>query len=256
MSGFASRQRIADYYFHDESDLVRSLAARARMTVAQNERVTQIAAELVDAARAGRRKFGGVDAFMHEYSLSSEEGVVLMCMAEALLRIPDEKTTDQLIADKIGGRDWQRHIGESDSLFVNASTWGLMLTGQVIDLGDLKQNPADTIGSKLKKLVNRSGEPVIRQAMRQSMRILGKQFVLGRNIKEAMDMSKKRQAEGYRFSYDMLGEAAMTAKDAVKYYAAYENALSALAKKAGPLKDGDIFARPSLSVKLSAIHPR
>lgn len=251
-----SRERIAENYFHDESHLVRTLAERARMTVGQNEEVMRIAEQLVAAARTGRRKFGGVDAFMHEYSLSSEEGVVLMCMAEALLRIPDEETIDQLIADKIGGRDWQRHVGESDSLFVNASTWGLMLTGQVIDLGGVGGKAADTISGKLKQFVNRSGEPVIRQAMRQAMRILGKQFVLGRTIKEALNMSKAREAEGYRFSYDMLGEAAMTAKDAIKYYAAYEKALAALAKKAGPLKNGDIFARPSLSVKLSAIHPR
>ncbi len=248
----ALRQRIADHYFSDETRLMRSLAERARMTVAQNEEVTRIALGLVDAARAGRRKFGGVDAFMHEYALSSEEGVVLMCMAEALLRIPDGETADQLIADKIGGRDWQRHLGGSDSLFVNASTWGLMLTGQVIDLGDLQQGVAATIGSKLKRLVNVSGEPVIRQAMR----ILGKQFVLGRTIKEALTMSKKRMAEGYRFSYDMLGEAAMTADDAANYYTAYEDALRALAKNAGPAKNEDIFSRPSLSVKLSALHPR
>ena len=134
--------------------------------------------------RANRQAQGGIDAFMQEYSLSSEEGVVLMCMAEALLRIPDAETADKLIADKIGGKDWEGHLGQSESLFVNASAWGLMLTGRIVELG--KGTKFDTAGY-LKRLITRSGEPVIRSAMKQAMRIMGKQFVLGRTIEEALE---------------------------------------------------------------------
>ena len=145
--------------------------------------MAELARQLVAAVRAGRTKQGGIDAFMQEYSLSSEEGVVLMCLAEALLRIPDADTADKLIADKVGGKDWERHLGQSESLFVNASAWGLMLTGRFVDLGKLARSD---VGGYLKKLVTRSGEPIIRNAMKQAMRIMGKQFVLGRTIDEAL----------------------------------------------------------------------
>ncbi|MGH6906791.1 MAG: bifunctional proline dehydrogenase/L-glutamate gamma-semialdehyde dehydrogenase PutA, partial [Aestuariivirga sp.] len=202
------------------------------------------------AVRAGRRQQGGIDAFMQEYSLSSEEGVVLMCLAEALLRIPDTGTADRLIADKIGGKDWEGHLGQSESLFVNASAWGLMLTGKFMELG---RDARTDIGGYLKRLVSRSGEPFIRNAMKQAMRIMGKQFVLGRTIEEALAVARPLEAEGYRFSYDMLGEAAFTMEDAERYFASYRNALATLGARA---KGNDIFARASISVKLSALHPR
>src|SRR3712207_2465506 len=145
------------------------------------------------AQSAGRRRGGGVDEFMHEYALSSEEGVMLMCLAEALLRIPDAETADRLIADKIGGRAWERHLGHSDSLLVNASTWGLMLTGRVLDLGRAE---GEGVGAVLKRLVARSGEPVIRQAVRQAMRIMGRQFVLGRSIAEALALARPLEERG------------------------------------------------------------
>ncbi len=245
------RSAIADHLMPDETKLARTLADTARMPPLETGKVRNLARKLVETVRKGRRQKGGVDEFMLEYSLSSEEGVVLMCLAEALLRIPDAETADKLIADKIGGRDWDRHLGHSDSLFVNASTWGLMLTGRVIELGE----PAtvDAAGY-LKKLVSRSGEPIIRQAMRHAMRIMGRQFVLGRTIAEAIDTAREDEADGYRFSFDMLGEAARTMRDADRYFASYENALKEIAGKA---RSGtDIFARPSLSVKLSALHPR
>jgi len=238
----------------DETEIVRDLLERARMDDAQRRDVEALARRLVHAVRAGRRQGGGVDAFMQEYSLSSEEGVVLMCLAEALLRIPDAATQDKLIADKVGGRQWAEHLGQSDSLFVNASTWGLMLTGRVLELRKKDDNAFFGIA---KRLVQRSGEPVIRQALRQAMRIMGKQFVLGRTIGEALSLAAPQEKVGYRFSYDMLGEAAMTEHDAQRYLKSYRDALAEVAKHAGHIAPGQhIYERPSLSVKLSAIHPR
>ena len=245
------RQAIAAKLFADEATVVRELSAKARLSAEEGRSTTELAAHLVQAVRKNRQKQGSIDAFMQEYSLSSEEGVVLMCLAEALLRIPDGATADKLIADKIGGKDWQSHIGQSDSLFVNASAWGLMLTGKFIELGNAKLD----VAGFLKRLVSRSGEPVIRQAMKQAMRIMGKQFVLGRSIEEALAVAKPLESQGYRFSYDMLGEAAMTMKDADRYLASYHAALQAVAKAAGPNEAG-VFGMPSISVKLSALHPR
>ncbi len=254
MAGSISRAEIADHLLADEDEVVRKLADKARLNSDQTTRVAAKARQLVSAVRKGRRQKGGIDEFMLEYSLSSEEGVVLMCLAEALLRIPDAETSDKLIADKIGGKGWERHLGQSESLFVNASTWGLMLTGRVIELAE----PAtrDMTGY-LKNLVSRSGEPIIRQAMRHAMRIMGKQFVLGRTIEEAHTVAQPMREEGYRFSFDMLGEAAMTMADADKYYDAYSYALQQIAAQSpSSSTDADVFARPSLSAKLSALHPR
>ncbi|WP_395663668.1 bifunctional proline dehydrogenase/L-glutamate gamma-semialdehyde dehydrogenase PutA, partial [Aestuariivirga sp.] len=250
MTALPSRSAIAARLFADETATVRALAAEAALSADDQKRVAELARQLVAAVRAGRTKQGGIDAFMQEYSLSSEEGVVLMCLAEALLRIPDAETADKLIADKVGGKDWESHLGQSDSLFVNASAWGLMLTGRFVDLGKMALGD---VGSYLKKLVTRSGEPIIRNAMKQAMRIMGKQFVLGRTIDEAMSIAAPLEAEGYRFSYDMLGEAAFTMEDAGRYLASYRNALKTLGTKT---RGADIFARASISVKLSALHPR
>ena len=244
------RSAIATRLFADETSLVKELAADALLSSEDRKRVADQAKVLVAAVRANRQAQGSIDAFMQEYSLSSEEGVVLMCMAEALLRIPDAETADKLIADKIGGKDWEGHLGQSESLFVNASAWGLMLTGRIVELG--KNTLTDT-GGYLKRLVSRSGEPFIRGAMKQAMRIMGKQFVLGRTIEEALAIAKPLEAEGYRFSYDMLGEAAFTADDARKYFESYRAALKTLGSRA---TGDDIFSRASISVKLSALHPR
>ncbi len=241
---------ISLHLFADETALVKQLAAEALLGAEDRVRVADLARGLVAAVRANRRNQGGIDAFMQEYSLSSEEGVVLMCLAEALLRIPDAETADKLIADKIGGKDWEGHLGQSESLFVNASAWGLMLTGRIVELGQATKT--DT-GGYLKRLITKSGEPFIRQAMKQAMRIMGKQFVLGRTIEEALAIARPLEAEGYRFSYDMLGEAAFTADDARKYFASYRAALQTLGARA---IGADVFSRPSVSVKLSALHPR
>ncbi|HYM98601.1 MAG TPA: proline dehydrogenase family protein, partial [Aestuariivirgaceae bacterium] len=240
--------------FADETETVTELASRARLPESEAQRVKTIARGLVEDVRANRSAQGGIDAFMHEYSLSSEEGVVLMCLAEALLRIPDAETADKLIADKLGGRDWEKHIGRSESLFVNASAWGLMLTGRFVELG---QQTKTDVAEYLARLMKRSGEPVVRQAMRQAMRIMGKQFVLGRTIAEALKVARPLEEQGYRFSYDMLGEAAMTMPDADHYLRAYENALGEVARTAGSQGGANgIYGRPSISVKLSALHPR
>ncbi|MGA7269428.1 MAG: bifunctional proline dehydrogenase/L-glutamate gamma-semialdehyde dehydrogenase, partial [Aestuariivirga sp.] len=191
MTQLPSRRPIADRLFADETAVVRSLAAEAALAPDEQRRVAELARQLVAAVRAGRRQQGGIDAFMQEYSLSSEEGVVLMCLAEALLRIPDAGTADKLIADKIGGKDWDGHLGQSGSLFVNASAWGLMLTGRFVDLG---REATSDIGGYVKRLVSRSGEPIIRNAMKQAMRIMGKQFVLGRTIDEAIAVARPQEA--------------------------------------------------------------
>jgi RHH-type proline utilization regulon transcriptional repressor/proline dehydrogenase/delta 1-pyrroline-5-carboxylate dehydrogenase len=193
---------------------------------------------------------------MHEYGLTSEEGIILMCLAEALLRIPDKDTADALIAEKIGGGRWDKHLGQSDSLFVNASTFGLMITGRVVKLAESKGTSPAAV---LKRLVARSGEPFIRQALRQAMKILGDNFVLGRTIEEALHRAEPLQVKGYRFSYDMLGERARTAKDAARYCDRYMSAIDAVGR-ANPARGmpttQELLARPSISVKLSAIHPR
>ncbi|MFO1033148.1 MAG: bifunctional proline dehydrogenase/L-glutamate gamma-semialdehyde dehydrogenase PutA [Hyphomicrobiales bacterium] len=244
-----SRAAIAAALFSDETELVQRLAAAAALAPAEDQRVAELARNLVTAVRAGRRAQGSIDSFMQEFSLSSEEGVVLMCLAESLLRIPDAETADKLIADKLGEKDWSSHLGKSSSLFVNASAWGLMLTGRLVELG---RGEAEGFGL-IKRLVARSGEPVIRTALKQAMRIMGKQFVLGRTIAEALTLAAPQAREGARYSFDMLGESAMTEEDAGRYQKAYLVAAQAIGKT---VATADVFAAPSISVKLSALHPR
>ena len=185
---------------------------------------------------------------MHEYALSSQEGVALMCLAEALLRIPDSATRDALIADKIGGGEWRAHIGQSPSPFVNAATWGLLVTGRLVGTFD-----EAGLGSALTRLIARSGAPIIRASVDTAMRVMGEQFVCGQTIDAALHTARKHEAQGFRYSYDMLGEAAATAEDAARYLGSYENALHAIgAASAGR----GIYEGPGLSIKLSALHPR
>ncbi len=250
------RDEIATYYAFDERRLVGGLIERAVYTEDERRRIADLAKSFVLKARTNRAHHGGIDAFMHEYGLTSEEGVILMCLAEALLRIPDKDTADALIAEKVGEGHWNRHFGSSGSLFVNASTFGLMLTGQVVRLGGDKSSGPTGI---LKRMVARTGEPVIRQALRQAMKILGDNFVLGRNIEEAIQRAGPQEKKGYRFSYDMLGEGAKSEADAKIYFDGYMDAIKIVGKAAGPFnsrKIDDQMARPGLSVKLSAIHPR
>ncbi len=243
---------INDNYLADEQAIVRALAAEADPGEAARENILNTAAQLVRAVRKNTKNDGGIEAFLKTYDLSSDEGVLLMCIAEALLRIPDADTADRLIADKITSAKWQDHVGSSDSLFVNASTWGLMLTGKILTLDDIeKGNPARLLG----KLVSRAGEPVVRTAMRQAMKIMGHQFVMGRNIGEALRRAMKSTDLPYRYSFDMLGESALTATDAQRYLDNYHDGIKSIAE--GPQIDApDVFAAPGISVKLSALHPR
>ena len=247
---------IHAHHLIGEQPLVGSLIERAVFTQDERTRAVDLARRIVVGARANSAKLAGIDAFMKEYGLSSEEGVILMCLAESLLRIPDAQTADQLIAEKITDGHWDKHRGHSDNLWVNASTWGLILSGRVVKHRDAKwSNPV----SSLKRLVARSGEPVIRQAVRQAVKLLGDQFVLGATIKEALSRAKPLEAQGYRLSYDMLGEAARTAKDAGRYYERYMAAIEAVGMASGPLTSvhpDALMARASVSIKLSAIHPR
>ena len=251
-----NRAAINTALLAEEGPLVEALIAKARFSAAERNRIESLASRLVEAARAGRRESGGIDSFLHEYGLSSEEGILLLCLAEALLRIPDAATADRLIAGAVGSGDWSRHLGHSDSVLVNASTWGLMLTGRIIDWREKRHTDLTTM---IQRLIARSGEPVIRQALRQAMRILGKQFVLGETIESALANAREEAEQGYRFSFDMLGEAARTRADAERYADRYHAAVEAIADYAGhPLArtEEELQERPSLSVKLSALHPR
>ena len=254
--GLPPRDEIAAHYLVDEQRLVGGLIERAVFTEDERRRAEDGARRLVHAARANKGQHAGIDAFMHEYGLSTDEGVILMCLAEALLRIPDTETANQFIADKLSGGAWEKHLGASDSLFVNASTWGLMLSGRLVKLKDAKgSNPLQA----MKRLVARTGEPTIRVAVRQAVKLLGDQFVLGATIESALLRSKAYEPKGYRFSYDMLGEAARSQQDAERYFQRYMGAIEAVGAATGPLTATNadaIFARPSISVKLSALHPR
>jgi RHH-type proline utilization regulon transcriptional repressor/proline dehydrogenase/delta 1-pyrroline-5-carboxylate dehydrogenase len=243
--------KINRRYLAEEQSLVTELTDEADVGESAREKIQGTAATLVRAVRKHAANEGGLDAFLQQYDLSSEEGVLLMCIAEALLRIPDADTADRLIADKITAASWEDHLGESDSLFVNASTWGLMLTGQLLQLDEAaKGNPARYLG----KLASRTGEPVVRAAMRQAMRIMGFQFVMGRTIEEALTRAHTKEDRELRYSFDMLGEAALTADDAVRYFESYASAIDSIAENSElPV---DINAAPSISVKLSALHPR
>lgn len=241
-----SRQAISAIYLADEATCVAALLAQARLSEDATGRVTSLATGLAAHIRAHRRPAGGLDVFLREYALSSEEGVALMCLAEALLRIPDSATMDALIRDKITPAHWERHIGHSDSWFVNASTLGLMLTGRIVRLDPAQTSDA---GNFFGRLIARSGEPVIRQALLHAMRIMGRQFVLGRTIGEAIAHAKSDASRGYRHSFDMLGEGARTANQAAHHFQAYSNAIQSLSAPAG-------LHAPGISVKLSALHPR
>ncbi|MCH7543783.1 MAG: bifunctional proline dehydrogenase/L-glutamate gamma-semialdehyde dehydrogenase PutA [Proteobacteria bacterium] len=244
------RARIGAQYRADETAMVEALIKQARLGATADKRIARTARKLVSGVREKRVRAGGIDAFLHEYGLSNREGIVLMCLAEALLRIPDAKTANRLIRDKIGGADWMRHLGHSDSLLVNASTWGLILTGRVVRLDSEEER--DVFGL-LGRLVARSGEPVIRQSINAALGILSRQYVMGRTIEDALDRAAAAEEAGYTHSYDMLGEAALTAADAGRYFDAYAAAIAAIGARAD---DADPVAAPSVSVKLSALHPR
>ncbi|MDD9716443.1 bifunctional proline dehydrogenase/L-glutamate gamma-semialdehyde dehydrogenase PutA [Dinoroseobacter sp. PD6] len=239
------RAQVRAHYTAEETALLKSLAARIKLSAHEREKAAAAGARYVTRVRNETRP-SMMEAFLAEYGLSTSEGVGLMCLAEALLRVPDADTIDDLIEDKVAPSNWGAHLGHSSSSLVNASTWALMLTGKVLD--EDPRGPARA----LRGLVKRLGEPVVRTAVGQSMKVLGRQFVLGQTIEEGLKNARELEKKGFTYSYDMLGEAARTDADARRYHAAYAQAITAIARQA----TGDVRSSPGISVKLSALHPR
>ncbi|KRA52971.1 bifunctional proline dehydrogenase/L-glutamate gamma-semialdehyde dehydrogenase PutA [Devosia sp. Root635] len=246
MSITAIRHALRTRNLADESTLVHDLIAATGLDATARQSISTHAEALVTSVRQGNR-LGLMESFLAEYGLATDEGVALMSLAEALLRVPDAETVDALIHDKVGGSDWATHFGASPNQLVNFSSWALSLTADV--LGDPEIGPRNA----LHRAIARLGEPVIRTAVAQAMRLLGSQFVFGRTIDEAVVNARKPEAHGYRYSYDMLGEAARTAADASRYFDAYARAIATLAPQCTAKSVRD---NPGISVKLSALHPR
>lgn len=244
------RAAITAAWRRPEPEQVAMLLPGARLPAAQAEAAHQMACRLSEGLRAHESggKAGLVQGLLQEFSLSSQEGVALMCLAEALLRIPDRATRDALIRDKLSGGNWQPHVGKSSSLFVNAATWGLMFTGKLV----ATHNEAG-LTHALGRVISRGGEPLVRKGVDMAMRLMGEQFVTGETIGKALANAAKHEARGFRYSYDMLGEAALTDADARRYVASYEQAIHAIGRAAAGV---GIYRGPGISIKLSALHPR
>jgi len=245
--GSIDRTELRRAYRPDEELVARERIDQARLSPGQIGEATAMARTLVKGVRA--HKPSGVDAFLRAYDLGSDEGIAMMCLAEALLRIPDAHTADELIADKLSGPDWSEKLGRSDSSFVNAATFSLLLTGKVLESA---QDRSDNWKAALGRAVGRLGEPVVRTAVREAMKILGRNFVFGRTIDEALARAKPERAKGLSHSFDMLGEAAKTFEDAERYAQSYARALDRIAAEA----KGGFKTSPGISVKLTALHPR
>lgn len=239
------RAVLRAHYSLDEAVVVQALIEAIRLSPLERQAVADAGARIVERVRRDTSP-SMMESFLAEYGLSTDEGVGLMCLAEALLRVPDAETIDELIYDKIEPSDWGAHLGQSASPLINASTWALMLTGKVLD------NDPGRPAAALRGLVRRVGEPVVRTAVAQSMKLLGRQFVLGQTIEEGMKNAREHEARGYTYSYDMLGEAAHTDADAQRYLRAYADAITAITTQA----KGDVRSSPGISVKLSALHAR
>ena len=240
-----SRAAINSSYLRDEAEHLDALLPLIKLNENEQVQVEELARRLVNKVRSLEQARNGIEALLHEYDLSTQEGVLLMCLAEALLRIPDTETADRLIHDKLSSAEWRHHLGHSASWLVNASTWGLLLTGKFVKL--------EASPSHFDRLISRSGEPVIRVAIKQAMRLIGHQFVMGNTIDEALTRSQDDENRRYRYSFDMLGEAALTRADVAHYWDAYHHAIVTLGKQ---VKEGELLAHPGISVKLSALHPR
>lgn len=247
----ALRERITGAYRMPEAQAVADLLPEASLAPEAADRTNALALKLAQRLRERRNSAGRagiVQGLLQEYALSSQEGVALMCLAEALLRIPDAATRDALIRDKIARGHWQEHSGRSPSLFVNAATWGLLLTGKLV-----ATHSESSLSALLTRLIAKGGEPLIRKGVDMAMRMMGEQFVTGETIHEALHNAREFEAQGFRYSYDMLGEAAMTAADADRYRQSYEQAIHAIGKAA---RGRGVYEGPGISIKLSALHPR
>ncbi|EOE6916178.1 trifunctional transcriptional regulator/proline dehydrogenase/L-glutamate gamma-semialdehyde dehydrogenase [Cronobacter turicensis] len=246
-----SRAAITAAWRRAETDAVPMLLEQARLPQPVAEKTHQLAWSLAEKLRNQKTasgRAGMVQSLLQEFSLSSQEGVALMCLAEALLRIPDKATRDALIRDKISNGNWHSHIGRSPSLFVNAATWGLLFTGRLVST----HNEA-SLSRSLNRIIGKSGEPLIRKGVDMAMRLMGEQFVTGETIAEALANARKLEEKGFRYSYDMLGEAALTAADAQAYIVSYQQAIHAIGKASN---GRGIYEGPGISIKLSALHPR
>lgn len=243
------RSKIWHHFRKDENEVIDSLVPVAHLNDQQQAVVKEHALRLAQNVRHAAQKGSNLQSLLNQYSLSTHEGIVLMCLAEALLRVPDRTTSDRLIRDKLLEGDWSSHIGDSDSFFVNASAWGLLLSGRVVGFNAEGSQEIN----KITKAIGKLGEPLIRAAMREAMRIMGTQFVLGRTIEEAQKRAAQQESLGFNYSYDMLGEAARTMDDANTYFDAYCHAIKNIGANN---KDNDIYAGSGISVKLSALHPR
>ncbi|UQG54380.1 MULTISPECIES: bifunctional proline dehydrogenase/L-glutamate gamma-semialdehyde dehydrogenase PutA [unclassified Marinobacter] len=243
-------QGLTENYQVDEAAYLKELIPLAQSDASEHKAITDTASSLIGKVRAQNGSVHMIDALLQEYSLDTQEGILLMCLAEALMRIPDKHTADALIRDKMLSADWEKHVGRSESTLVNASTWGLMLTGRVVKMDKRLDGSPSNVWNRL---VKRSGEPVIRGAMNQAMAIMGKQFVLGRDINEALKQARDYRKMGYSYSFDMLGEAAMAQDDADRYLKDYLQAIEAVGNDPYPQNNAP---RPSISIKLSALHPR
>jgi RHH-type proline utilization regulon transcriptional repressor/proline dehydrogenase/delta 1-pyrroline-5-carboxylate dehydrogenase len=241
------RAAITAAWRRPETECVPPLLEPTTLSPAQTTQARALALRLATALRE-KTPAGGVEGLIHEYALSSQEGVALMCLAEALLRIPDDDTRDALIRDKVGGGDWRAHLGHSPSLFVNAATWGLLMTGRLT-----ATSSEQSLSSALTRLVAKGGEPLIRAAVNLAMRLMGEQFVAGQTIDEALSNGRRLEEKGFRHSYDMLGEAAVTMVQAEQYMRAYRHAIHAIGRAA---ERRGIYEGPGISIKLSALHPR
>ena len=246
-----TRSAVTAAWRRPETDAVPMMLEQARLPAALAEKTHQLAYQLADKLRhqkGATGRAGMVQSLLQEFSLSSHEGVALMCLAEALLRIPDKPTRDALIRDKISNGNWQSHLGRSPSLFVNAATWGLLFTGRLVST----HNEAN-LSSSLNRIIGKGGEPLIRKGVDMAMRLMGEQFVTGETIAEALANARKLEEKGFRYSYDMLGEAALTAGDAKAYLLSYQQAIHAIGKASN---GRGIYEGPGISIKLSALHPR
>ncbi len=245
------RAAITAAWRRPEPEVVPMLLEQARLPAAQTAAADKLALTLAENLRQ-QKTAGGltglVQGLLQEFSLSSQEGVALMCLAEALLRIPDKGTRDALIRDKISNGNWQQHLGQSPSMFVNAASWGLLITGRLV-----ATHNESGMASTLNRIIGKGGEPVIRKGVDMAMRMMGEQFVTGETIAEALANAAALEEQGFRYSYDMLGEAALTEADARRYLAAYEQAIHAIGKAS---HGRGIYEGPGISIKLSALHPR
>ncbi|WP_332683728.1 proline dehydrogenase family protein, partial [Bosea sp. (in: a-proteobacteria)] len=233
-------------YAEDDAAIAGRLLAGTRREPAAKARIDARATGLIEAIRTRKVGLGGIEELLREYSLSTKEGLALMVLAEALLRVPDAATADRLIEDKLGQGDFAHHESKSDAFLISASSWALGITARIIQPGE---TPTSIIGNLSKRL----GLPAVRTATRQAMRVMGNHFVLGQTIEEALKRARSGSGKLYRYSFDMLGEGARSQADADRYYASYAAAIDAIGRSAG---NDRLPNRPGISVKLSALHPR